>query len=96
MSSHRARQQHEVAEFFQSGFLIALLLIALWLFAPGCASGVPKHAQCDEAKVAAFTARCAAQVKLLCDPNPDLLCDIETLCETELCELCPLADGCEK
>ena len=96
MSSHRSQQQREVAEFFQSGFLIALLLIALWLFAPGCASGVPKHAQCDEAKVAAFTARCAAQVKLLCDPDPATPCEVEMLCEEELCSLCPLSDGCEK
>ena len=95
MSSSRARQQHEVAEFLVSGAFIALMLAALWLF-QGCASGVPKHASCDEAKVAAFTLRCAAQVKLLCDPDPAKPCEVEMLCEEELCEICPLSDGCEK
>lgn len=95
MSSRRAQQAREVTESYLGALSVGLVLALLWLL-QGCSSGVPKHASCDEAKVAAFTARCAAQVKLLCDPNPDLLCDTELLCDAELCELCPLADGCEK
>jgi hypothetical protein len=95
MSSRRSAQQREVAEFFQGLFLVGCFLAALWTFA-GCSSGIPKHAQCDESKVAAFTARCAVQVRMLCDKDPNVACPVEEECEKQLCELCPMADGCEK
>jgi hypothetical protein len=95
MSSRRSEQQREVAEFFQAGFIIALMLTALWIF-QGCTGGIPQHAQCDETKVAAFTARCAVQVRMLCDQDPSVECPVEEACEKQLCELCPMATECAK
>jgi hypothetical protein len=95
MSSRRSEQQREVAEFIEGLFVCSVILAGLWLFT-GCSSGIPKHAQCDEAKVAAFTARCAVQVRMLCDKDPSVECPVEMVCEAELCELCPMADGCER
>jgi hypothetical protein len=95
MSSRRSEQQREVTEFLQGLFLVALLLTALWVFA-GCSSGIPQRAQCDEAKVAAFTERCSVQVRMLCDKDPSVECPVEEACEKELCELCPMATECAK
>jgi hypothetical protein len=90
MSSRRSEQQREVAEFFLGLIPLSLLLAALWLF-QGCSSGIPRHAQCDEAKVAAFVARCKLQVEMLCDKDPSVSCPVEEVCDAELQELCPKA-----
>jgi len=95
MSSRRSQQANEISDFYGGAFVIACILVALWLF-QGCATGLPpQRAQCDERKVAEFTARCAAQVRLLCDPDPTVHCAAEEVCERDLCGICPLADGCE-
>ncbi len=95
MSSERTRQQREVTELFEGLLGIGLLLAALWVFA-GCAADQPRltPGACDAREVAAFTARCKVEVKLACNPDPAVPCEVEALCDARLCEACPKDVAC--
>jgi hypothetical protein len=92
MSSRRAQQQREVVG---SGFIIGLMLVALWVFT-GCASGPPRltPGACDPVEVGRFTAHCKAQVALACNPDPSVPCEAERLCDERLCDACPKDAEC--
>jgi hypothetical protein len=75
----------------------ALPLRHWWLYGPlvvygcsGCVSALPADHPCSEEnpRAAAFLASCATLVKLQCDADPKVPCEVEAECERAWAERC--------